>query len=180
MLFFASGEIALRIVYHDAGKETLNGPGKYRFEHLTTRDDLRGRMDIGPKTRGIPRFMVLGDSITWGAGIHDWRNTWPELVAHALEQAEGQVQMAVFALSGRDIEAHVNEVELSLDRVDPDVFIYQWYVNDVEVNSHRPAERRWWRQWPRHQWLRSWSYLYFFLDNRLATYLPPAGRSYVD
>lgn len=179
-LFLATGEIVLRMVYLDAGAETLNGPGRHRFEHFTTADDLRGRMDIGPKTRGLPRIMVLGDSITWGAGIHDWHNTWPELVAQALEQTEKHVEMAVFALSGRDIQAHVDEVNYSLDRVDPDIFIYQWYVNDIEVNAHRPDERRWWRQWSRHKWLRSWSYLYFFLDNRLATYLPTAERSYVD
>jgi hypothetical protein len=39
---------------------------------------------------------------------------------------------------------------------------------------------RWWQTWAGHESLRRTSYLYFFLDNRLATYLPAPDRSYVD
>jgi hypothetical protein len=179
-LFLATGEIALRIVYHDAGLRTLGGPGPYKFEHLMTPDDLRGRMDVGPKTPGVPRLMMLGDSITWGAGVYDWRNTWPELLLRDLEHGESHYEAAVFADSGRDIQAHVNEVDRWLETVNPDVFIYQWYVNDIEVSSHRPREKRSWQEWSAHRWLRARSYLYFLLDKRLATYLPPLERSYVD
>jgi hypothetical protein len=109
-------------------------------------------------------MMILGDCITWGAGVRDWRDTWPKLVARELEHAESSYQLAVFASSGLDIQAHLDELNRSLDDVDPDVRIDQWYVSDIEVNAHRPHERRWGQAWSGHERLRSRSYLYFFLD----------------
>jgi lysophospholipase L1-like esterase len=179
-IFVATGEIALRVIYRDAGKRTLGGPGGRSFEHLSIRGDQRGRYDTGPRTPGTPRIMIVGDSITWGQGVRDWENTWPEQLARALEQAGTPHQIAVAAMPGRDIAAHVEEVERSIARVKPDVFIYQWYVNDIEVDVRRPSNIRSWQQWSGHQWLRQRSYLYYFADNRLATYLPPPDRSYVD
>jgi len=179
-IFVATGEIALRVIYRDAGKRTLGGPGGRSFEHLSIRGDQRGRYDTGPRTPGTPRIMIVGDSITWGQGVRDWENTWPEQLARALEQAGTPHQIAVEAMPGRDIAAHVEEVERSIARVKPDVFIYQWYVNDIEIESRRPRDIRSWQQWSGHQSLRQWSYLYYFADNRLATYLPPPDRSYVD
>jgi hypothetical protein len=178
-LFVGTGEIALRVIYRDAGKRTLGGPGGRSFEHVTVRDDLRGRFDTGPKT-DTPRIMIVGDSITWGQGVREWQDTWPELLARALEGAGTPHEMAVVAMPGRDIPAHVEETERWLPLVKPDVFIYQWYVNDIEVEARRPRNLRSWQQWPGHESLRRSSYLYYFLDNRLSTYSPPTERSYVD
>ena len=179
VVFCATGEAALRIIYRDAGKRTLGAPGGRLFEHLTIHDEQRGRMDVGPKG-AKPRIMIVGDSITWGQGVRDWQETWPEQLALALERGGSPHELAVFALPGRDIPAHVQEVERSIAHVQPDVFIYQWYVNDIEVEPRRPRNTRWWQTWAGHDTLRAWSYLYYFLDNRLLTYLPAPDRSYVD
>ena len=179
-IFLATGELALRIIYRDAGKRTLGGPGGRTFEHLTIRDEQRGRFDAGPKTPGKPRIMILGDSITWGQGVRNWEDTWPELLARALDASGRPHDLAVLALPGRDIPAHVEEMRAWAGELRPDVFIYQWYVNDIEVSSERPRNVHVWQRWPMHDALRQWSYLYYFVDNRLATYLPPPDRSYVD
>jgi lysophospholipase L1-like esterase len=178
-IFLATGEIALRVIYRDAGKQTLGGPGGRSFEHLTMRGDQRGRLDTGSKG-AKPRIMIVGDSITWGQGVREWQDTWPEQLARALESGDTPYEMAVFAMPGRDIPDHAAQVERWIAQVAPDVFIYQWYVNDIEVEPRRPSNTRSWQQWPGHEWLRKSSYLYYFLDNRLTTYLPPPDRSYVD
>jgi hypothetical protein len=178
-IFLATGEIGLRIIYRDAGTRTLGGPGGHTFEHLTVRDDLRGRFDIGPKDPRKPRILIVGDSITWGQGVREWQNVWPEQLALALERAGAPHEMAVLALPGRDIPNHVEQLDRWAEEIQPDIFIYQWYVNDVEVAPHRPHDVRAWQQWPGHERLRRWSYLYYFLDNRLATYLHAPDRSYV-
>jgi lysophospholipase L1-like esterase len=181
LLFLATGEAALRFVYRDAGRTTLGGPGGRPFDHLTIGpEELRGRRDTGPKRAGVPRILVLGDSITYGQGVHDWHDTWPERLAVALEAAQRPHEMAVFAVPGRDMPQHLQELERSGRIVNPDVLIYQWYVNDIEVMSHRPDGTRRWQRWPWHDWLRRRSYLYYFLDNRLTQFVPAADRSYVD
>ncbi len=178
-IFLATGEIGLRVIYRDGGKRTLGGPGGYGFEHLTLPHNQRGRFDIGAKHPQKPRILILGDSITWGQGVRDWQDVWPEQLALALEHAGMPHEMAVLAFPGRDISTHVEQMEQWVSTINPDVFVYQWYVNDIEITSERPRNRRSWQQWSGHERLRRSSYLYYFLDNRLSTYLPPPDRSYV-
>jgi hypothetical protein len=180
-LFVLTGEVTLRIFYRDGGRRTFGGPGNRSFEHLTIgREALRGRRDVGPHRPGVPRLMVLGDSITYGQGVHDWHNTWPELLATRLEREGHPYELAMFAEPGRDMPAHLEELERWGPVVRPDVLLYQWYVNDVEVMPHRPDETRVWQRWAGHAWLQQTSYLYYFLDHRARALLPPPGRSYAD
>ena len=125
--------------------------------------------------------MAMGDSITYGLGVHDWRETWPEVLATRLEREGQPHELAVFAEPGRDIKDHLQQLERWGSVVNPDVLIYQWYVNDIEVMSpFRPDRTRRWQQWAGHEWLRQTSYLYYFLDHRAGALLPSPGRSYVD
>jgi hypothetical protein len=181
VLFLGTGELALRVLYRDAGARTLGGPGGRSFEHLTIGpDELRGRRDAGPRRDGVPRLMVLGDSITYGQGVRDWRDTWPEVLATTLDSEGRPHEMAVFALPGRDMPAHLEELERRGPSVQPDVLIYQWYVNDIEVISHRPDRTQPWQRWGGHEWLRRTSYLYYFLNHRAMELLPSPERSYAD
>ncbi|MGQ0736724.1 MAG: hypothetical protein ACT4QD_24115 [Acidobacteriota bacterium] len=166
-IFALATESSLRLVYRDAGQRTLGGPGGRTFEYVSRDGDQRGRLDVGPRQPGVPRVMVLGDSITYGQGVRDWRDTWPEKLATAYERQHGHVEMAVFAMPGRDLPQHLVELERWGPAVKPDVLIYQWYVNDVEVISHRPDPPIFWHRWPLHEWLDANSYAYYVV-NRLA------------
>ena len=181
-ILFAAGlaEGALRVWYRDGGRQTLGGPGGHSFDHDTIDGELRGRRDIGGKTPGVRRVMVVGDSITYGLGIKDWHLTWPELLMRQLAEGGRPHEMAVFAFPGQDIVEHVNVMREWADRVAADVFIYQWYVNDIEAIEHRPDLTRVWQRAPWHDWLQHWSYLYFVANHRLSQLLPPPTRSYVD
>lgn len=180
-IFLATGEVALRLIYRDQGTRTLGGPGGHEFQHLAADGDMqRGRFDSGNKSPDKPRIMVLGDSITWGQGVRNWQDTWPEGVARRLEQSGTPHEIAVLSLPGRNIPEHLAELEYWGHRLQPDIFIYQWYVNDIEIDAHRPTSLRWWQQQPWHQPLRRASYLYYFLESRVATYLPAPDRSYVE
>jgi hypothetical protein len=181
LIFLASGEAALRVIYRDRGKATLGGPGGHSFEHLYIANQQRGRLDTGPRRPGVERLMVIGDSISWGLGVRDWTAVWTEQLARALEQKTGKpLEMAVLAEPGRDMWEHYAVLQDWGSRVQPDVLIYQWYVNDIEVVEHRPQYRRAWQRWSQHERLRSSSYLYFLLDHMAAWQLPLRERSYGD
>jgi hypothetical protein len=168
-------------VYRDGGTRTLEGPGGQRFEHLYIIDRQRGRLEIGRRTRGVPRLVVFGDSVSWGYGVRDWVDIWPEqLVRDLARDAHSTYQLALVAEPGRNMGEHYAEMLHLKSELRPDVLIYQWYVNDLEVVSNRPDAERPWHRWPWHQQVRTHSYLYFFLDNRLSTFLPPPTRSYRD
>jgi hypothetical protein len=180
ILFLATGELALRVIYRDGGRTTLGAPGGRRFEHLQVFGDRRGRLDEGPRRPGFSRIMILGDSVTWGQGVRDWWDLWPEQLANKLERQGQPTEMAVYALPGRNIPEHLKVLQDSVRTVKPDILIYQWHPNDIEVVSDRPATERRWQQLRFHEPLRQLSYLYFFLDNRLSMFLPAPTRSYLD
>jgi hypothetical protein len=180
LLFLASGEAALRVIYRDQGKRTLGGPGGHDFEHLPIGKAERGRYDSGPRHPGIKRLLAVGDSITWGLGVRDWSAIWTERLAQALEQKGGPIEMAVLAEPGRNMGEHLVALEGRGSRVHPDVLIYQWYVNDIEVIGHRPQFQRAWQRSSEHEQMRKFSYLYYFLDHMASMWLPPPERSYVD
>ena len=173
-------EMFLRVVYRDAGRTTLGGPGGRDFVYsYSDGKSLRGPLDTGPKVPGVQRLMVMGDSITWGQGVTDWRDTYPVRVLSALNASGPRYDMAVYANPGKEIDGHLSTIAKSIASVSPDIVVYQWYNNDVEISKDgRPRNHRAWRDWGMHDTLRAWSYLYFMLDFALDRSLPGTGRSY--
>jgi hypothetical protein len=191
----AVAEIALRIVYRDGGTTTSAGPGGGPFVYNFNGGEgiLRGpEPPKGPKRAGITRVVIQGDSVTWGQGVRNWYDLYPELLLERLNvprsggssDPPGKVEyeVVVFALPGREINSHVAGLQSYPESLAPDVLVYQWYVNDLEIEKeHRPdSESAPWHSWPGHDWARLHSYLYFFLDNRLRLVLPSGARNYPD
>lgn len=72
-------EATLRVIYRDGGHTTLGAPGGQEFEHelIDRATERRTPPPSNPKSKGAQRIVVFGDSITWGYGIHHWRDTYP-------------------------------------------------------------------------------------------------------
>jgi hypothetical protein len=175
-------EIALRMIYRGGSQYTLGAPGTQPFEHLMLDPErrLRSRFETGPKSPGVPRVMVLGDSITWGYGVRNWEDTWPEQLARRFDQQGPPHQFAVLAYPSREIDAHLAQWMEWADRVQPDALVYQWYANDIEVIKHRPeAPEPSWRSLAWHGPLRRRSYLYAILDDRLGQLVDTSGPEYL-
>lgn len=176
-------EIALRSIYRDGGTTTSDGPGGGPFVYNFDGGEgiLRGpEPPTGPKRPGITRVVIQGDSVTWGQGVRNWYDLYPELLLERLNGIKEQYEVMVFARPGREINSHVAGLQSYPDSLAPDVLVYQWYVNDLEIEKqHRPdSESAPWHGWPGHDWARMHSYLYFFLDNRLRLVLPGGARDY--
>ena len=179
LIFLGTGEAALRLIYRDAGRTTLAGPGDQDFEYLYVQGEQRGRFDTGPRKSGVPRLLAVGDSVTWGQGVRDWRDVWPEQLIQALIRSKGAHELAVLAAPGRGVAEHFVELQRWGAAIQPDTLIYQWYVNDLEIGDQRPRNERVWQRWALHRPLRRSSYLYYVLDRQLAALLPQPDRSYV-
>lgn len=186
VLALAGSEAVLRVVYRDAGRTTLGGPGGRDFVYTYVphaadpRSELRGPMATGAKTPGVQRLMVLGDSITWGQGVTAWTDTYPARLLATLNADSTRYDMAVYAYPGKEIDNHLATIATTIAEVRPDIVVYQWYSNDIEISkAARPTGRRAWRNWSGHTTLRSWSYLYFTLDFALDAFVPASGRTYL-
>lgn len=96
-----------------------------------------------------------------------------------LQGTNAPVDMAVLARPGREIDEHLHQLKKWGHELQPDVIIYQWYINDMELKKeYRPRTNRLWRQLFFHSKLRQSSYFWFFLDFSLDTLLPSDALSY--
>ena len=171
ILPLAAGEIAVRILFRDAGKTTLNGPGGQEFEYnyLDRLTERRTQMVTGPKAPGVERILILGDSITWGIGVRDWQQIYPNKLLNLLDhQATGRrFDLEAYAYGGKNIDGHARAVEASAEKLAPDFIIYQWYNNDIEIDVQGQRFQLPWQHWRGHDWLAQHSWLYDSVDRLL-------------
>ncbi len=182
ILTMAAGEILLRIVYRDAGTTTMKGPGGESFIHAYSSDiHMRGPRAMGPKKPGVDRILILGDSITFGWGISEWKDIYAHRLLKMLNKDGEKFEIFTDAYSGREINDHLDVMKKIIDDVDPDIVVYQWYVNDLEIIKERKGienKNLFWRAFPFHSELKKLSYLYYFFDSTLAIFISSSDMGY--
>ena len=182
-----AGEVALRIIYNDGGKTTSEGPGGKGFNYTFLGNGERFASNGLPKKPEGQKIFIQGDSITYGWGVRDWEAIYPNILYKKLVEANEKYEVAVKAIPNRELDFHRAKLYEMADNVDPDIIIYQWYNNDIELeychtNQCGMPENKtsFWRKFAMHEWLKGHSYLYFFLDIRLAMLRPDYNRSYIE
>jgi lysophospholipase L1-like esterase len=180
LISISVGEIGLRLYYWDGiSFGTRAGPLVARFERdfRFNRFDgpSRGPETDGQKAPGAVRILVQGDSITWGQGVKREADLYTSRLLRSLQEAGSSVEMAVLAYPGRDLDEHLEQLEKWGKQLDPDVILYQWYVNDMDLDgSTRVPPYDWiWRIDRIHARLAPYSYLYFLTEYSLSLLLDP-------
>jgi hypothetical protein len=180
VLALAAGEVFIRLVYWDGGSQTSGGPGNKKFEYLFSEEGKRGPTVKNPQGPGVTRILVQGDSITFGAGVKDWKDLYPYRLLRLLNQSGKAYDMEVLAEAGWEIDSHRYHLSQNGERLHPDVIIYQWYINDLEIQKEgRPVNGfLFWRNIFFHETLMKYSFLYNFLDKKLENLVPSSNRTY--
>lgn len=186
-LALAVGEAVMYLLYHDSPATGHRSPNMKRLmgvrnPHHRPMFSSRGPASQGPKPSGVKRVLVQGDSVASGSQPH-WKDAIPNRLLTLLNQREpGRWQMDVMAWAGREMIHHHHSLVQAGGVTDPDVIVYVWYVNDLEMyKKRRPQSRSTvWRTAPFHAFLRKSSYLYRFLDVRLGDLLPRFAPTYLE
>jgi len=178
----AAGEIFLRVVFSDGGETTPGGPGAKPFELTYSEQGFRGPHAGGPKRPDVTRILIQGDSITEGAGVKEWKDLYPYKLLVKLNSEGEKYEILTSSRSGREIDNHLSELVRLAPKYKPDIIVYQWYVNDLElIKKNRPKNRMlFWRWAAFHQKMKESSYLYFVLDKKLELILPSTSRTYLE
>jgi lysophospholipase L1-like esterase len=144
-------EIALRPFSDNEGKETSlfvrDAELGWRLRPSTTQpwggvtvttnaQGLRGPEVALAKPQGTKRILWLGDSVTFGYLVPDWRDTFPFLVAARLDSGGIQTESINAGVGGyspwqEDLWLRRNGV-----RYDPDVVVVGFVLNDVTEKFH--------------------------------------------
>lgn len=172
MIFFATGELASRLwFWNGASFSSHFGPIVRRFErHFEfNRYDgqSRGPEIYGHKRPNSVRVLVQGDSITWGQGVQREQELFTTRLLTMLRGDKPDTEMAVLAHPGREIDGHLVQIAKWGQEIDPDIIIYQFFINDIELDKNQPHARRIWRRAFFHRALERNSYFWFFLDYSL-------------
>ena len=174
---FGMAELFLRVTYSDGLSFSAHrGPFVARFERdfQFNRYDgpSRGPEVTGPKDEHSVRVLVQGNSITWGQGVKDENLLYPSRLGERLRSNALGFEVAVLARPGREIDGHLEQLGKWGKEIDPDVIIYQWYINDLELDkSRRPVRGGMWRRLVFPGFVTNHSYLWFLLDYRIARLL---------
>ena len=183
LISFATGEVAIRLAFPDGMSFGGHyGPLVRRFERdfvLSHHDGpARGPSVEGPKQPGATRILVQGDSISWGQGVKEERDIYTERVLTSLRRRNPALELAALVKGGREIDGHLEQIRSHGAEIDPDVIVYQWFINDIELDkSGRPLPRPPWQRLFIHPTLAASSAFYFFLDTTVSG-LWPTARTY--
>lgn len=109
-------------------------------------------------------MLVQGDSVTWGQGVAHEDEIYTSLLLKKLQADLPRVQMVVIARPGREIDHHLLDLVRYGSDIAPDLIIYQFYNNDLEVRTKQPSPPRLWQIPGLHQFLRPRSYLWYYLE----------------
>lgn len=184
LAMFIVGEGILRWIFRDGMSFGAHvGPIVERFERdfKFNRYDgpSRGPEVWGEKSTTQVRILFQGDSTTWGQGVKDEGDLYTSRLLARLKSENPEIEAAVLAKPGRELDGHLQQLRKWGPKIEPDVIIYQWFINDMEFDKEdRP--RRIWQNIFFHPLLIRTSYLWFFLDYRLNIYIPGQGRAYND
>ncbi len=111
-------------VYYTWGHKVKNNSFGFREKEITTK-----------KEKNIVRIMVVGDSLTWGAGIAENDRYSNQLSLLLNKNSSKQYEVLNFGVSGGDITVAVDTVQKYIKKVQPDIIIYGFCYNDTQPKS---------------------------------------------
>ncbi len=125
------------------------------------------------------RILLLGDSITYGAGIRDANMIYVNQLENILKDSGGKYELSVVSQCGREVDDHLRQLRRYGPDYKPDIIVYQWYCNDITIGKHGMPwpEKIWMEDMPGHEWLMEHSYLWYFLVKKFRSV---GHRSFVD
>ena len=118
----------------------VTADGLYTWGHRVenNRYGLREREFAEPKPAGLHRVMVLGDSLTWGAGlaVEQRYTAVAERLLNADAGHEGpRFEVLNFGVSGGPTVLERDILRMMVDRVEPDLVVVGFCLNDPQPRS---------------------------------------------
>lgn len=160
-------EVGARWVYAEIGSTADNTSyfaRRWQAAHEGGRNSLGFRdRELTPKMDRIVRIAVVGDSLTYGQGLH-LEERFTEQVDNALGDT---VEVFNFGVPGANYDRHLAIMTTAVESAAPDFVILQWYVNDVQPPREQSPRARP-LAGPLHRFVQPYSALYFIANRGFA------------
>lgn len=104
---------------------------------------FREKEVVIPKPKNIYRIVVLGDSLTWGAGLSiDQRYTYLTEMILKNESRELDIEVLNFGISGGPMIAHHKILKQLKNIIEPDLIVIGFCLNDPQPRSQDYSRER--------------------------------------
>jgi len=119
---------------------TTNSLG-FRGKEFPLVESRGGRIEpLGEKGQDVLRIVFLGDSVTFGEGVHD-ADTFVERIARRLGSAlNRKVELYNFGVGGHNTSDALWTWQRYARHLDPDLVVYTFVLNDAEQRLFRLDE----------------------------------------
>lgn len=98
---------------------------------------FRDREFAFPKSPGVTRILVLGDSFTWGSGLN-LEQTTPKILEQLLQSIDERIEVINGAKPGDNTERQLRRLREDGMPYEPDMVLLMYNVNDVEEFGEVP------------------------------------------
>lgn len=175
-LIFLLGEGYVRL-----SRKDITSPISYTHSDKFRGDDQwKKHLQAKEGQSGKKTILVQGDSITWGVGVGDWKLLYTSQLFEKLNKDGVKYDMLTLAHPGMEIDWHRENLAEIGDALRPEIIIYQWYINDIEIGKQRPPlPSESWDELSFFSDMAHHSFLYVLLVKRLDSLLAKAyGTDY--
>jgi len=140
---FVALEIALRLPLFTAEPYKSTRVETAATTSMRNPDLREPRSQIAPK-EDVFRILVVGDSFAWGFGVHA-EDAFPFRMEHQLNLQSGSEYFEVINWShpGWGTTHEARSVLPQLDRLQPDLLILSFVLNDPEPDRHAVRSQNW-------------------------------------
>ena len=131
-IVFSAQEAYFRYVYDEPDAlGFLNTSQKWTQRHVVLNNYFFRDRDFKEKPPQVTRVGIVGDSITFGAGIKNPDDRFSTIVEKKLQKAGENVEVYNLGRPGYDTDEEI-EVYNSVKHLNFDIIIWQYFLNDIQ------------------------------------------------
>lgn len=141
-LTFSAFELYFRYIYDQSdGLGFLQVNKKWHERHVVYNSSFyRDREFKIEKREGELRIAVVGDSLTFGAGVKNTNNRFSDLLEKKLKESGKDASVYNFGVSGIDTAGEIDIYKNKVRIFNPDIVILQYYLNDIQTDNSEAAK----------------------------------------
>ncbi|OHB21382.1 MAG: hypothetical protein A2913_00340 [Parcubacteria group bacterium RIFCSPLOWO2_01_FULL_40_65] len=171
------GEVFLRLIFAEQlNQEYGYGPGYLTLAKKIPLNSLgfRDAEHTVLKDASTKRILILGDSMTYGAGIKDFNQVYGRVLQTKLDlsRGSGKYEIIILAKPGHSTYDELITLKNIGLNYEPDIIVLGYHLNDAEgYDSRIGFEKLYFRHYfipyAAGGWLYQHSYLFYFIESRL-------------
>lgn len=139
LIFYYFSEAYLRFIYDKTDSIKIMLTSRqwlkrhvYDVNQSINPEGFRDTKDYKRADKKTKKIVVIGDSFSYGYGIKNINNRFSNLLEKTLNNEGYGIEIYNFGVQGANINEEKKLLKLAIEKVSPDLIIWQYFMNDIE------------------------------------------------